>query len=252
MTRIDWAFIAELEGGLILEGYVPNAGQSGVTIATGFDIGQRNARDLAQLFGEESELYNLYLPYVGLRRAAAQTALSNNPLTISTEQAVETNRRVKQSIVSRLIQRYDSDSARYRLNNPYHRTFLQLPREAQTVIASVEFQYGSIRSGAPNFWRQVTSQDWRAAYDNLRNFGDAYATRRRREAAYLWPIVNMDLTQRWPGIPYRLDVFTHPTPVPAWPGPPWRVDALITPRRAPDLLYLPVQRQRRYLRGGLR
>ena len=53
-----------------------------------------------------------------------------------------------------------------------------------TVIASVAFQYGKLEKETPNFWRQVTNDDWGAAVKNLRNFGDRTPTRRNKEANY--------------------------------------------------------------------
>lgn len=219
--RIDWDFIGQLEGAGKLDGYVPAAGQSGVTIATGFDIGARNASDLALLFGAGSALYKAFLPYAGLKRVAATAALAKQNLKITTEQSTQVNQVVKAKVVSKLITRYDLAVASKRSGMPWLRGFAQLPREAQTVIASVEFQYGSIQSGAPNFWAQVTDQDWSAAYDNLKSFGDAYKTRRGKEAAYLLPLVGMDLTQAYPGIPHRLDLYCHSAPalLPGVPGP---------------------------------
>ncbi|WP_393941438.1 pesticin C-terminus-like muramidase, partial [Shewanella sp. S23-S33] len=45
MTQVNFGFISGLEGGPILQGYVPDPknSNSGVTIATGFDLGQRSA-----------------------------------------------------------------------------------------------------------------------------------------------------------------------------------------------------------------
>ncbi|MFH7191036.1 pesticin C-terminus-like muramidase, partial [Klebsiella pneumoniae] len=42
----DNLFTAQYEGGQRTAGYVPNAGQSGVTIATGVDLGQRTLSDV--------------------------------------------------------------------------------------------------------------------------------------------------------------------------------------------------------------
>jgi len=44
---VDWGFISDREGGQVLTGYVPNASgsQSGVTIGTGVDLGQRSDVD---------------------------------------------------------------------------------------------------------------------------------------------------------------------------------------------------------------
>ena len=200
---IDWNFIAPLEGDLVLQGYVPDAAnsRSGVTIATGFDIGQRNPTDLDNLFGAGSTLSALFAPYTGMEGQAAETFLASNPLVITQAQALKVNKTVKSGIVSALHTKYDSAITQLNANArsaaqksgttapALLSTFLMLPKEAQTVIASVEFQYGDLKTATPNFWKQVTGQLWQEAYDNLRNFGDRYPTRRRKEAAYLLPIV---------------------------------------------------------------
>ena len=63
--------------------------------------------------------------------------------------------------------------------------FAGLFPEAQTVIASVSFQNGDLATATPNFWAQVTDQDWYAALGNLRKFGDKFGPRRNREADFL-------------------------------------------------------------------
>ena len=45
MAQIDWAFIGSLEGEAIPKGYVPSD-SSGVTVATGVDLGQRAMPEL--------------------------------------------------------------------------------------------------------------------------------------------------------------------------------------------------------------
>ena len=62
---IDYDFIAEREGGRRSKGYVPAAGvsKSGVTIATGFDLGARNEGDLSRL-GLGKELSAKLKPYM--------------------------------------------------------------------------------------------------------------------------------------------------------------------------------------------
>ncbi|WP_374761411.1 hypothetical protein [Pseudoalteromonas sp. MM1] len=53
-------------------------------------------------------------------------------------------------------------------------------------MTSVSFQYGiGLSSTTPKFWKAVTSQDWKEAIKILKSFGDAYPTRRRKEAALL-------------------------------------------------------------------
>ena len=47
--------------------------------------------------------------------------------------------------------------------------FSKLDKRKATVVASVAFQYGDLPTKTQNFWKQVTSDDWNAAYANLKN-----------------------------------------------------------------------------------
>jgi len=182
MPKIDFAFIANFEGGQRYKGYVPDAAgsQSGVTIATGFDLGARNATDLQNL-GLPQALIDKLSKYLGKQRSDAERVLLRYPLTISKAEADLIDKASKQSIISSLISLYDGALPR--------RTgivkFEQLPTEAQTVITSVAFQYGDLKRRTPNFWKAVTEQRWQAAVDELRDFGDRYSSRRRKEADLL-------------------------------------------------------------------
>ena len=79
--KIDYSVIGELEGGSQTSGYVPAAdvSKSGVTIATGFDLGQRNESDLKSL-GLSSALITVLEPYLGKQAKDAQDALDKTPL----------------------------------------------------------------------------------------------------------------------------------------------------------------------------
>ena len=97
---IDFQFVIQLEGGQHLNGYVPQNSpgtaidNSGVTIASGFDLGQHNQDDLYRIFGrgtENADLRTLYSPYLLLRRDRAIEFLNNNPLTITRAQANRTD-----------------------------------------------------------------------------------------------------------------------------------------------------------------
>ena len=57
--------------------------KSGVTVATGFDLGQRNETDLRTL-GLPSDLITTLKPYLGRKAKDAQDALAKAPLTITT------------------------------------------------------------------------------------------------------------------------------------------------------------------------
>jgi hypothetical protein len=176
-SNIDFNFIHLLEGGSLTRAYVPHAdrSQSGVTIAAGFDLGARNINDLKAL-GLESALINKLSPYLGLKRQEAADFLVTKPLEISSEQAAVIDICVKQSIVDKLISRFDQDSSI---------EFCNIPSSWQTVIASIEFQYGSARSKCPTFWKYAVNHRWSDALHELRNFVDQYSPRRKQEANYI-------------------------------------------------------------------
>jgi hypothetical protein len=174
---IDFNFIARLEGGPATRGYVPDAAnsRSGVTIATGFDLGQRHLADL-QTLGLEAGLVQRLSPYLGLIGQQAAAKLAQQPLTVSPAEAEAIDEAFKLPFIGRLATAYAKAGGG---------DFAALPGAAQTVIASLAFQYGDLAARTPNFWKQVVSHDWAAARGNLQNFGDRYQTRRRQEATLL-------------------------------------------------------------------
>ncbi len=182
MHKIDFGFISKLEGGQRLDGYVPavSTSQSGVTIATGFDLGARNLVDLRNL-GLSQPIINKLSPYLGKKTTVAKTYLGQHPLKITKAEADVIDAASKKSAADKLVQRYDQVVA----TKPGLTRFAQLFAEAQTVMASVSFQYGDLASRTPKFWQQVTAQRWQAAISELRNFGDQYKSRRTSEANLL-------------------------------------------------------------------
>lgn len=176
MTKVNFGLISELEGGAALKGYVPDPknSNSGVTIATGFDIGQRSLNELYSLF--PPELAKKLAPYYGLKKQKAVAELQKTPLRITAEQAAEIDQAVKSQLLGQLEQRYNSAA---------QKRFADLPECMQTVIASVAFQYGDLAKRCPKFWQAATNADTQAMATELRNFGDIYPTRRNKEADYL-------------------------------------------------------------------
>ena len=156
-NKIDFSFISRLEGG-------------------------RNVDDLKkiQLSGA---LIEKLTPYLGLIKIDAVNKLELAPLTISSQEADEIDEASKASATQRLMIRYDaaikSDQDQ----------FAELPPEAQTVIASVAFQYGDLATRTPLFWQAVINQDWSKTVAILNDFHDAYPTRRRKEAELLQTIL---------------------------------------------------------------
>ena len=195
---IDWAFISAREGGQYLTGYVPDptGSRSGVTIATGFDLGGRTVQSLRQMLGANHPVIGQLIPYLGLTGQAAETALTANPLTISQAHADDIDRAAKQDALNRLRTQYNlaiaqenARRAQTRPPTPPLAMFDLLPDRAQTVIASVTFQYGTPWIRTPTFWGHAVQQDWAAVIRELRNFGDRYPSRRNIEADYLLPLV---------------------------------------------------------------
>ncbi len=175
-TKVNFAFISGLEGGPQLTGYVPDAAgsRSGVTVATGFDIGARSTGDLHRLL--PAELADKFAPYALLHGRHAATQLERLPLTISADDAEQIDLAVKSQLLTQLTGRFDAASAE---------PFASLPEHAQTVIASVAFQYGNLARRCPTFWGCAVRQDWQGMLAELNDFGDRYPTRRKREATYL-------------------------------------------------------------------
>ena len=176
--EVDFDFIHALEGGRVLRAYVPDpvGSRSGVTIASGFDLGQRDMADLKAL-GLNDSLCGRCAPHLGLTGSEAVRSLATTPLAISEEEARLIDNATSRRHVSALVAAFDAASTK---------PFASLTPEQQTVVASVSFQYGvALWRRTPNFWRQVTLGDWKAALSNLRNFGDRYPTRRNREADLL-------------------------------------------------------------------
>ena len=179
MSNVDWDFIGKQEGNR-LKGYVPDAdnSNSGVTIASGFDLG---ARALSDLSGLPDEIVKTLEPFLGLKGAEAKEAASK--LKINKQQSAVINDFAKTTAIEDLSRKWKAETGQ---------EFSELPKHKATVIASVAFQYGDLKSETPNFWRQVTNDDWDAAEKNLRDFKDRYGSRRNREADYFMAGLSAD------------------------------------------------------------
>jgi LysM repeat protein/GH24 family phage-related lysozyme (muramidase) len=176
-ANVDFDFIKAREG-YEKKMYVPKSkgkvlGKSGPTIASGFDLGQRNEADLA---GLPPALVDKLKPYLGKKGVAADAYVKSNPLTLTTKEADQINKFAKKQEVDRLKDDWESAS---------DVDFEDLTKEQATVVASVAFQYGDLPTKAPTFWRHVTNGAWDKAEAELRSFGDKYTTRRVAEADYL-------------------------------------------------------------------
>lgn len=179
---IDFSFISKLEG-FETSGYVPEPDggeiESGVTVASGFDIGQRSVEEIDDNF--DCELADKLAPYCGVTGHEAMVLIKHEPLELSKEECITINEYAHKQAISRLMTEWVEHGKV---------AFASLHPATQTVIASVAFQYGELSGRTPNFWRQATSQDYDGMLANLCNFGDRFKTRRRKEARYLFNALN--------------------------------------------------------------
>ena len=177
--NIDWNFISEREGGSRKTGYIPKSNgrvldSSGVTIATGFDIGQYSENDLVKL-GLPEDLVNMLAPYCLACGLDAEEALEVHGVPeITDTEAFVLDQASHSRTVTLLKKKYNKEASC---------CFEALHPQIQTAIASVAFQYGTgLKHRTPMFWQQIVNHEWDAAIGNLYNFGDKYPTRRKLEA----------------------------------------------------------------------
>lgn len=174
-TKINREFLHRMEGS-ILKGYVPlpKTTKSGVTIASGFDVGQLNLQAFNKLPISDALKAKLK-PYVGLKKFAAVNYLKAHPLTITPAEMQELNNVAANMILQPLVKSYDKAS-----KTP----FVDLPPEAQTALFSFAYQYGSgfmYKSGTRQLWNYYVAQNWSKVKQTLHSF-KLYAPRRRQEA----------------------------------------------------------------------
>lgn len=182
---INWDFISAREGGSQLEGYLPMEGEnvvgkSGMTIATGFDVGQMSEEELMRS-SLSDDIKATLQPYVGKK--------GKDALFVANEFGTPNITKDQSQMIDAYSHKRTLDSLKVNYNKTSGKDFDDLSSEQQTVIASVGFQYGSnLKSATPGFWKQVTTDDWEGAHSNLRDFGDDYSSRRNLEADLIKPI----------------------------------------------------------------
>ena len=171
-SQINWNFIEKLEGNLNY-GHQPSK-NSGVTIGSGFDLKGKTESDLKDM-NFDPDLIDIFKPYLGLTGDEAAAAIKNNNLVLNPEQTSKVNRLSKKYYTDYIIDQYESTGKKFNKLSP----------EQQTVIMSVGYQYGNLKTRTPKFWKGVINDDWDSVVNELRDFGDDYGTRRGKEADLL-------------------------------------------------------------------
>lgn len=179
-NNVDFKWIKAQEG-YKLKGYVPIdaegnvIGHSGVTIASGFDLGSRSQQSL-EASGLPDALVAKLTPFAGLQGEAAKKAAKN--LNITDEEGLAINKYAKRDSLTQLDKAWMKATGK---------SFKSLPKHKATPIADLAFNHGVKKVTGYNFWNQVTNDDWEGAEANLRNFGEKdplLQPRRTRGADY--------------------------------------------------------------------
>ena len=184
VTPVHWGVIVKQEG-IRLNGYVPvdksgNAiGRSGVTIGMGFDIGQRNRKEILAL-AVPYALKVKFLPYAELRKEAAVAFLKTHQLTITKAENDSLTAAVRQQQVRKVTKIYNAHSVSEKDK------FESLASGPKTVVVSLYHQNGdSIYSRFQNVMKHIHAGNYSAAAKALVETDPKYLNRRKAEAAEL-------------------------------------------------------------------
>ncbi len=179
-TRVNFAALSRFEGGQWTSGYVPPAGKSGVTIGTGFDVGQWNKRAFRTQLGLPEDLARRLDPYTGLIRGDAVAQLKRVPLVVTRDEA---------NVIDQGVHRYFVEQTRSywdRHRGPGTPSYNDLSSAQQTVLFSRTFHQGvgMPRTGvAQSFYQAAQRNDWAAAEGHLRNYRVSQGWYRERVGA---------------------------------------------------------------------
>jgi hypothetical protein len=199
-TSIDFVFLSDMEGGQYTRGYIPFTdagivdGRSGMSIATAFDITQKNSRQLLDLglsAGLTARLDPFTHqpddpergPFAGKTKvqAAAIVIQKGGVPTITKAEADEIDTAVISEHVAQTLTTWD------RLKQSNVPAFRSLPGGWQTVLLCRTYQQGpgfpDTTVGKP-FYDAAKAGRWQDAVDELRKY-TRYADRIQKEAALL-------------------------------------------------------------------
>jgi hypothetical protein len=170
---------ANYRGGKNPERYIP-MGASGVTIATGVDLGQTSASELAGM-GVGVEIIRDLEAYLGAKKIKAVTALHSRPLTIPQSAADALDNAVHGAHAKYIAKRYNRDAG--------DGAFEALPWQAQTAVFSLLYQCGCTGGPAKSarLWQAFINGRWSEAASCLSDPGifASYRNRRLKESDLL-------------------------------------------------------------------
>ncbi|MDR2051131.1 MAG: pesticin C-terminus-like muramidase [Deltaproteobacteria bacterium] len=154
-VRTDYirSVLERFEGRRVSAGYVPAdasgkpLGSSGVTVATGLDLGQQTVASLEGM-GLPAALIDRFRPYLGARQEEARNMLAQSPLTLTPEEVERTDAAVHAKYIDETAELFGRAG------------FETAPGDVQAVAVSLHYQFGSP-------WRRA-SPALGAAFEALR------------------------------------------------------------------------------------
>jgi len=191
--QINFDFIKQNEGKAITKAYIPEnkdgsiLGQSGVTIASGFDLGQQDVTSISEL---SKDLQSKLIPYLGAKKDKAASKLKETGgLQLTDKEVNEIDIMAKKQYSNKIKESYGKLTGK---------SFDELPSNLQTVIADIQFQYGTNYERTPKFAGIIQEiadnpsdvNAYMKLENELRNFGDDYKTRRGKEADLIKDQIN--------------------------------------------------------------
>lgn len=146
------SFIETQEGGQKLQAYtLPKSKGSGVTVGTGFDLGQHSVQDLRNMDIPETLVSKLG-KYTGKTGDDARAILRVKPLTLSQEDADALDKASRQQTKERLASSFHATTGT---------SIDSLPKEGQIVLHSLAYNFGpDLERRLPSVWKSATTGDW--------------------------------------------------------------------------------------------
>lgn len=197
LQRINKGLPAFKDGGLVgysfvkgeegtkLNGYVPNMGVSGVTIASGLDLGQQSMSRLRS-FGILDSVISKLAPYVGLKGRSASLALANKPLRLSKEEIDHIDAQVMPFYAREAAAAFNAVSP--------GKNFTELPFPVRTALFSAFYQHGNFTNH--RWLRDAAFAAGRGDYNNAASsfrLAPAYRERRAREASLIQSAIKQSI-----------------------------------------------------------
>jgi len=140
--------------------------KSGITVGTGYDIGQHSVADINALNISE-DIKALLIPYANMRGEAAHNLLSENSLVLTDEQVAELDAAVASQMEEAMRAKWDESIPNYSPGPSSTASFDDLTWEQKAVVGSLWHQRGA--TGFPSTLGKALDGDWDAVATELRD-----------------------------------------------------------------------------------